>query len=94
MNVSFTSVWSDGTIITTPATYDPATGEVTAKTVDVDPDACLVREYITLQDDEEIDVCMVCHSYVMKTVMEEGVGKSLKEVKICSGLSSCPSGDE
>jgi hypothetical protein len=29
--VSFTSVWDDGSEITTPGTYDPETGEVTGE---------------------------------------------------------------
>ena len=27
MKVSFTSIWDDGTVVTTPGTYDPDTGE-------------------------------------------------------------------
>lgn len=47
----FTSIWSDGSVITTPCTYDPETGEVFPETSNsADPDGCLEREYITLSE--------------------------------------------
>jgi hypothetical protein len=90
---TFTSVWGDGSIITTPCTYNVKTGEVDADSVDEDPKGGLIREYITVYTDElglgeeEIEVCPVCHSFVMTTVMKEGVGKQLDEVKVCSDPS-------
>jgi len=66
IKVTFTTTWGDGSMITTPATYDPETGKVTAETADVDPDGCLISQYITLPDGEEIFVCDTCHEYTLK----------------------------
>jgi hypothetical protein len=81
---TFTSVWSDDSAITTACEYDPKTGEVISSTVDINPDGCLEREYITLPNKEEIEVCPTCHSYVMKTVMNPGIGHDLNEEEECS----------
>jgi hypothetical protein len=81
---TFTSVWSDGSEITTPAIYDPDTGEVSAETSDQlpDNDATLEREYIsTVCGDKE--VCPTCHTFLLLPTMEEGVGKQLEEVWTC-----------
>lgn len=83
---TFTSVWDDGSIITTPATLNENSGEVTAKSVDADIDGCLEREYFSPNDDEdeEIEVCTTCHSYILKTVMNPGMGHDLIEEQVCS----------
>jgi hypothetical protein len=84
---SFTSVWDsdDGTHITTPCTYHPATGEVNPDvSTGSDPDGILMREFITLKDGSEIDVCTTCHGFVLTSSMNEGVGKQLHESKVCS----------
>lgn len=85
MKGTFTSVWDDGTIITTPAILE-ATGEVTTKSVDAHIDGSLEREYFSPNDDEddEIEVCTTCHSYILKTVMNPGMGHDLIEEQVCS----------
>jgi len=85
LNCSFTSVWDNGSEITTRAKYDTSDGEVIAKSSKADPDGNLEREFITLPDEEEIEVCTSCHSYVMKVVMNpDSVGKGLHEDTVCS----------
>jgi hypothetical protein len=83
--VSFTSVWDDGSEITTPGTYDPETGEVTGEvSKSLPPKGTLIREFITLPDGDEKDVCMECHSYVLKTVVGERADLSYGEYQTCS----------
>ena len=80
---TFTSVWDDGSEITTPCTYNPETGEVNPESSNADPDGCLEREYIILPDEEELEVCTSCHEYVLKTVMNPGIGHDLNEEQEC-----------
>ena len=62
---TFTSVWDNGTEITTKATYDPRTGWVEAETSDDNPGSnALVREFISTGK-IELDVCTTCHEYVV-----------------------------
>ena len=80
----FTSVWSDGSEITTNCELDPRTGEVFPESVDIDPDGTLECEYITLESGEEIPVCMDCHSFILQTVMiPDEHTHDLHEVKEC-----------
>lgn len=84
---TFTSVWDDGSIITTPATLNENTGEVTVhQSADVDIDGSLEREYFSLNgyEDDEFEVCTTCHSYILKTVMNPSIGKTLNEEQVCS----------
>lgn len=83
INCTFTSVWEDMSV-TSSNVYNPETGEVITDTVDVNPTGSLVREYITLPDGDELEVCSTCHEYVMRKVMVEGVGKQLEEATICA----------
>jgi len=84
MKCTFTSVWDDGSEITTPATYDPKTGEVSAESSRSSPKGSLEREFITLQDEEEIEVCNACHTFVMKTVVGDLADLSFGESTECS----------
>jgi hypothetical protein len=86
INCDFTTVWDNGTRITTDAKYYPKTGEVSAEPSGVDIDANLVDEYITLPDDTDtqIQVCMTCHEYVKKAEMNPGIGHDLNEQQVCS----------
>jgi len=84
LNCKFTSVWDDGSVVTTPCEYDPESGEVSPEFEDVEIEGALVREYITLEDDEELDVCMDCHSFVMKTVVGDREDESYGEMEVCS----------
>ena len=81
---TFTSVWSESDDVVTDATYDPNTGEVSAEQSKKRVKGCLVREYITLPDEEEMEVCMDCHEYVVKTVMNSGSSHSYNEETVCS----------
>ena len=85
MKGTFTSVWDDGTLITTPATLNKRTGEVTTKAIDTNIDAGLKREYFSPADDEddEIEVCTTCHSHILKPVMNPGMGHDLNEEPEC-----------
>jgi hypothetical protein len=66
----FTSIWSEGSEITTPCTYDPKTREVFPELSDsADPDGYLEREYITLSNEDELNVCTNCHRYVLIPVV-------------------------
>lgn len=86
MNVTFTSVWEGGSLVKTPATYNQNTSLVEVDSpIEFDPSGCLTKEYITLPDGTDLDVCPECHEYTLKTVMEEGVGKHLYEIKECPG---------
>lgn len=68
----FTSEWSDGTVITTPGTYDTVTGEVVPEMSGTLPaaDATLEDEYIDVVINGEScrrRVCPDCHGYAMTT---------------------------
>jgi hypothetical protein len=82
----FTSVWDDGSIVTTPCIYDPKTGEVTPTVSEGQiPTGSLEREFITFSNGDEIVVCKVCHGFVMKSVMNPGQAKhDLVEEEVCS----------
>jgi hypothetical protein len=84
INCEFTSVWGDDSLIVTPCVYDPETGEVDAETVDENPDGGLTREFITLPDGEEKEVCTSCHRYVLKTVVGDNADQSFGESEECS----------
>lgn len=77
----FVSEWDYG-IVVTSASLDTETGEVTTEPVEAE-DGVLEREYFEDQD-TEYEVCPICHEYIMKTEMNEGVGKHLHEEKVCS----------
>lgn len=48
------------------------------------PKGSLIREWVELADGTEYDVCMQCHAYILKTVMEDdNTGKGIHEVKRC-----------
>jgi hypothetical protein len=99
INCTFTSIWTGGTQITTPCIYFPKTGEVSPVSVDADPKGQLKREYITVStdplgnDEEEIEVCMTCHGFVMKAAMNPGIGHDLNEERVCSD-PECESHEE
>src|SRR5690606_32596166 len=79
----FTSVWGDGTEITTNCIYDTDTGKVSPESFDAEIDDVLVREYITLEDKTEIEVCTNCHEYTSKLVMGERSDLSYGEYWEC-----------
>ena len=83
LKTTFTSKWDDGSVVKTPCEYNPETGEVTAESVDFEPDAALVQEYISLPDEDEIPVCTTCHEYTMRVVVGDRADESYGEYLEC-----------
>jgi len=84
MKCEFTSVWDDGSVVTTPCDYDPDTGEVNPEVSNGPvPTGMVDREYSTLEDGEEIEVCLDCHSYTMKKVVGDRADLSYGEYGEC-----------
>ena len=62
---TFTSEWDDGSIVTTPCVYDDVTGQTDPEVSNGPvPTGMVLREYITLPDGDELEVCHDCHEYV------------------------------
>ena len=80
---TFVSVWDNGSL-RTPATLDTETGEVTTESVDADGMEHLIDEWFEDEEGEEYEICPECHEYITKTVMKEGIGKTLYEARVCS----------
>lgn len=82
---TFTSIWDDGTVIETALIeYDEKTGRVQADISDYDPNGSLVREFITLPNGDDIDVCTKCHAHTLRPVMvEDETGNGLHEEHVC-----------
>ena len=80
---TFVSVWDGGVEIRTTGELNTETGEVTCDTVEAGNVETLDREYFETADDE-YEICPECHEYILKTVMKEGIGKTLNEVQVCS----------
>jgi hypothetical protein len=82
---TFTSAWDGDTEITTVATLDTETGEVDAECASGDLDVYILeKEYFTDKAGNTYPVCPECHYFILKTVMKEGVGKTLYEALVCS----------
>jgi len=82
----FTSVWDDGTEVTTPATLNLKTGELDITSSKKSPKGSLEREYFTSEiDGEEYEVCTGCHQYIMKGVVNpDDTGCGLHDDEECS----------
>jgi hypothetical protein len=80
---TFISIWDNGSI-RTPAELNTETGEISTTSVDADGMEHLMEEIFEDEEGEEYDVCPVCHEYILKVVMKEGVGKTLYEEQVCS----------
>ena len=78
----FVSVWTDGTV-QTPCELDPVTGELFPETVEVSDLGSLEREYFQTPDGD-FEVCPDCHGYILKTVVNPGIGHTLNEEQVCS----------
>lgn len=89
---TFTSVWDDGVEITSPAELDETTGEVIPVSVEVEGLDILNREYFTDEDGNEYEVCPECHTYIMKTIMVDGIGSCYDEKRVCSDRD-CDNGE-
>jgi hypothetical protein len=82
---TFTSIWDNGTI-TTPATLDTETGEISTNAVDAPDDlGTLDEEWFEDEEGEQYDICPECHEYIIHTCMEpdEHISHQLNEVKRC-----------
>lgn len=88
----FSSVWNGGDeVVTTDCMYDPKTGYVEPEiSTEEPPIGVLDREYITLDNDEEKEVCPDCHEYVLKTVVGDRSDLSYGEMEECPN-EDCPS---
>jgi hypothetical protein len=82
MKGTFVSIWDNGSI-QTPAELDEKTGEISTESVDADGMEHLMEEWFEDEEGEEIEVCPICHEYALKTVVKEGIGKTLYEDKVC-----------
>lgn len=80
---SFISVWEEGTV-QTEGTLDLKDGEVTCRTTKSKNLGSLEREYFEDKDGNEYEVCTICHSYILKGVMNPGMYHDLIEEQECS----------
>jgi hypothetical protein len=73
-------------VLTPPAILDLETGEVTTESVDVSDNlGTLMEEWFEESETgDEHEICPECHECILKTIMDEGVGKSLFERTVCS----------
>ena len=86
--ITFTSEWDDGSVVTTPVEiYNERTGLVVPEISNGRvPEGMVEREYITMPDGEEREVCPECHCCVLKTTMvSDETGKGLHEEIRCGG---------
>ena len=86
MKAQFISIWDGNVQIRTNCEYNPETGEITETEIsnDIEGLECLDREYIVLQDSEEIEVCQCCHEFTVKTALvPNDYDKNLVEVTLC-----------
>jgi hypothetical protein len=89
MKGTFVSVWDGGSEIRTNAVLNTETGEVIAESVDAGDVENLDREYFQSNEDDEYEICPECHEFILKTVIDEGIGKSLFERQVCSNPDCC-----
>lgn len=80
----FISIWDDGIEIRTSATLNPETGQIDAEQADVSGLDILQKERFESEDGNEYEVCLECHEYIIKIVMEDGIGSCFDEVPKCS----------
>lgn len=67
MKCTFISVWDGNHTIRTKAKYCKSTGEVVViEDVDVTGLDNLDREYIELENGDELEVCTNCHAFILK----------------------------
>jgi hypothetical protein len=80
----FISIWSDGTVIDAPATLNEKTGEVFTSSIDNEINAELEEEFFESEDgSDKYEICQICHEFIKKPQIIEGVGKQLNEVNMC-----------
>ena len=80
--------------MTTPCRLDLNSGELFPEIVDAPDDlGNLEREYFEDKQGEEYEVCTACHEFILKAVMNPGIGHDLDEEMECSN-SDCESHEE
>ena len=84
MKGTFVSLLDNGIVISTLAELNEKTGEITTEPTEVNEIDILESEYFVNENGEEFEVCNTCHNYILKTVMKEGIGKTLFEAHVCS----------
>jgi len=86
MKGTFISIWNDGIEISTPAELNTETGELIIESVNVDglDLDILINEKFIDENDDKYEVCPDCHCFIMRTVMSDGIGHTLNEIKVCS----------
>jgi Pyruvate/2-oxoacid:ferredoxin oxidoreductase delta subunit len=82
---TFVSLWSCGSAIETPATLNPATGQVSAESSQIQPTGNLEKEEFIYPDGDSHEVCPECHEYILKPVLTETTGKQLVQAHTCKG---------
>lgn len=82
----FQSIWEEG-LIETEATLNLENGEVTANFSNEGSEyEHLICEKFVDLDENEYPICPNCHSYILKTVMEDDhVGAGIHEEQVCAG---------
>ena len=83
MKGTFISYWSEGKVAT-PCTLDIQSGELSPDTVDAGDMGILESEKFVADNGDEFDVCPDCHSYIMKTVIDDRADLSYGEYQVCS----------
>ena len=85
MKCEFTSVWDDGSVVVTPCEYDPKSGKAEPEvSKGAAPTGMVTREFITLADGEEKEVCLECHEHTLKAVVGDRADLSYGECAVCS----------
>jgi len=79
----FISVWEEGHVVT-PCFLAEDSGELFPEAVDVGDLGSLEKEFFQTPDGNEIPVCPTCHEFILKNVMNPGVGHTLNEEDECS----------
>lgn len=81
---NFQSVWDNGSV-TTRATLNIKTGELSTEIIDAGELGSLIEECFTSDNGDEYQVCMECHEYILKGKMfNDQVGDGLHEKMICA----------
>lgn len=80
------SVWDNGTVVKTKAKLFEE-GNISyfeSDLAEVEGVNSLEDEYLEFPDGNTLQICQNCHEGVATLVIEEGVGKQLLEIKVCS----------
>jgi len=87
MKGTFTSDWDDGIEVTSKASLNTETGEISVmESSDVEGLDILDREYFTDENGKEYEVCSECHQYIRKCEMvDDYVGNGLHAMYACMG---------